>query len=135
MKTRIHYHHTDCGGVVYYARYLDFLEEARAELFEGLGFSIKDLMSRGVNFAVARQEIDYKRPARYGDVVEVRPRVAAFSGVRVEFRYDVDDQDGRRLAEARTVLVCVGANMKPRRLPEDVRAKLAASVQPDVSRS
>lgn len=126
MKIRIHYHHTDCGGVVYYSRYLDFLEEARAELFEGLGFSIRGLMDRGVLFAVSRQEIDYKRPARYGDTVEVRARVASSSGVRIEFLYELDDQTGRRLAEARTVLVCLDPDMKPRRLPEDVASRLAA---------
>jgi len=125
MKIRIHYHHTDCGGVVYYSRYLDFLEEARAEFFESMGFSIRELMDRGVMFAVSRQEIDYKRPARYGDVVEVRARVAAASGARVEFVYELDDQGGRRLAEARTILVCLSAGMKPRRLPEDVAARLA----------
>lgn len=124
MKIRIHYHHTDCGGVVYYSRYLDFLEEARAELFEEMGFTVKGLMERGVLFAVARQEIDYKSPARYGDVVEVRARLEAFSGARIEFRYELDSQDGRRLAEARTVLVCLGPGMKPRRLPEDVVLKI-----------
>jgi acyl-CoA thioester hydrolase len=124
MKTRIHYHHTDCGGVVYYARYLDFMEEARAELFESMGFSVKGLMEQGVLFAVARQEVDYKRAAVYGDTVQTRARVEAVSGARVEFSYELDNQDGVRLVEARTVLVCVGTNLKPRRVPEEIAARL-----------
>ncbi|MCK9431051.1 MAG: hypothetical protein M0R17_13835, partial [Candidatus Omnitrophica bacterium] len=53
MKTHIYYHHTDCGGVVYYANYLNFLEEARTEFFAAKGSSIKLLADSGVMFVVA----------------------------------------------------------------------------------
>lgn len=39
MKIKIYYHHTDCGGVVYYAKYLEFLEEARSKFFEDKGIA------------------------------------------------------------------------------------------------
>jgi YbgC/YbaW family acyl-CoA thioester hydrolase len=65
MRVRIYYHHTDCGGVVYYANYLKFLEEARTQFMEGKGVFIKDLIKQGVLFVVCRQEIDYKSQALY----------------------------------------------------------------------
>jgi len=43
MQKKIYYHHTDSGSVVYYANYLNFLEEARTEFFAERGFSIKEL--------------------------------------------------------------------------------------------
>ena len=60
MKIKIYYHHTDCGGVVYYAKYLEFLEEARTEFFDHRGILVKELIKQGVLFVDARQEIDYK---------------------------------------------------------------------------
>ena len=85
MKIKIYYHHTDCGGVVYYAKYLEFLEEARTEFFNEKGISIKKLTQQGILFVVARQEIDYKAPAFYGDVLSIDTRVINTSRVKLEF--------------------------------------------------
>ena len=128
MKVRIHYHHTDCGGVVYYGTYLEFLEEARVEALATAGLSVQALRERGVQFVVYRQEIDYKHPAFYGDVLDVQCWVLGFSGVRVEFGYEIKNQNGRLVSRAKTVLVCVNEHLEPQAPPEDVAAKLAAAV-------
>ncbi len=120
MKIRIYYHHTDCGGVVYYANYLAFLEEARTEFFEQAGYTIKELTDRGVLFVVGRQEIDYKFPARYGDVLEVESHVSANSAVRLDFDGEIKNQDGVLVAKGKTVLVCIDKNFKPQAIPADV---------------
>ena len=69
MEKRIYYHDTDAGGVVYYGRYLSFLEEARTELLDQTGLTVKDLNDRGYLFAVRKCMITYKAPARYGDII------------------------------------------------------------------
>ena len=127
MKIRIHYHHTDCGGVVYYGTYLQFLEEARVETMEALGVSVQALRQQGVQFVVYRQEIDYKGPAFYGDVLDVRAWVTGFSGIRLEFDYEIKNQSGRVISKAKTVLVCVNERLEPQAPPEDSAAKLAAA--------
>ena len=127
MKIRIHYHHTDCGGVVYYGRYLEFLEEARVEALEALGVSVQALRQQGIQFVVYRQEIDYKAPAFYDDVLDVRARISGFSGIRLEFDYEIKNQAGRLISKARTVLVCVNRDMEPHAPPDDIAAKLAGA--------
>ncbi len=124
MKKRIYYHHTDCGGVVYYANYLKFLEEARTEYFELKNASIKQLADSGIIFVVSRQEIDYKFPARYGDELDIRAQAAAMSGVRIEFLHEIYNQNKQIIAKAKTILVCVDMNLKPQAIPEDLRKKL-----------
>lgn len=124
MKVRIYYHHTDCGGVVYYAKYLNFLEEARSEYFEERGIFVKDLKDKGIGFVVARQEIDYKAPAFYGDILEVITRVAKISRASMEFEYEIKNQSGRIVSRARTVLVFIDNDFKPKAIPEDARKKL-----------
>ncbi len=127
MKKKIYYHDTDCGGVVYYSNYLKFLEEARTEFFSEKGFSIKELAQKGVLFVVARQEIDYKAPAAYGDILEIKTRVAETSAVKIVFENEIYNQDNRLIAKAKTVLVCVDSNLKPKAIPPEIKPKLFPS--------
>jgi acyl-CoA thioester hydrolase len=124
MKVRIYYHDTDCGGVVYYANYLKYLEEARSEYFEERGLIIKDMLRDGIGFVVARQEIDYKSPSFYGDILEVKTRVTGASFTRVNFEYDIVKDSGQLVANAKTVLVFVDKALKPKRVPEEILKKL-----------
>ncbi len=129
MKIRIYYHHTDCGGVVYYANYLKFLEEARCEFFEGRKVFIKELLSRGVGFVVARQEIDYKSPALYGDILVTDTWLNKILRASLEFGYDIKKEDGTLVVSAKTVLVFVDDKLKPRSIPDDVRDNLVSFVR------
>lgn len=125
-KVKIYYHDTDCGGVVYYANYLKYLEEARTKFLEGRGVLIKDMIKdHGALFVVARQEIDYKSPGFYGDVLAINTRVTNVSGVKVEFEYDINNQDGRLISRAKTILVCVDKALKPKPIPAEIKEKIA----------
>jgi len=124
MKIKIYYHHTDCGGVVYYARYLEFLEEARTEFFSDKGISVKELVKQGVLFVVARQEIDYKSPAFYGDTLYINSRITDTGRAKLEFAYEIKNQNQQIISTAKTVLVCVDKNFKPISIPEEMRKKI-----------
>ncbi len=125
MKIKIYYHHTDCGGVVYYAKYLEFLEEARTEFLFEKGISIKDLAARGILFVVARQEIDYKAPAFYADTLSIDTRFNEVGRVKLDFACEIRNQDNQVISTARTVMVCVNGDFKPQPIPEEIRIKLA----------
>ncbi|MFH1238611.1 MAG: thioesterase family protein [bacterium] len=124
MKKRIYYHDTDSGGVVYYANYLKFLEEARTEFFETRRVPLKEYIDKGTHFVVARQEIDYKSPAVYGDVLNIDTRISEISGVRINFEYDIKNQNGKLISKAKTIVACVDDNFKPRPIPEEIRQKI-----------
>jgi acyl-CoA thioester hydrolase len=74
---------------------------------------------------VARQEVDYKSPAFYGDVLAINTRVTNVSGVKVEFEYDINNQDGRLISRAKTILVCVDNALKPKPIPAEIKEKIA----------
>ncbi len=125
IKKRIYYHHTDCGGVVYFANYLKFLEEARTEFFAEKGFSIKELAQNNTLFVVARQEIDYKAPAVYGDILEIRTKVAELSAVKIIFENEIYNQNNQLITKAKTILVCVDKGFKPQAIPPAIRSKFS----------
>ena len=122
MQIRIHYHHTDSGGVVYYANYFKVLDEARTEYLEARGLSIKGLVEEGILFVVARQEIDYTLPVRYGDTLSIDTRITNLSGARIEFEGLVSNQHAQRCLTARTTLACVDRNFRPKAIPRKIRS-------------
>ena len=124
MKIKIYYHDTDCGGVVYYSNYLKFLEEARTEFFAEKGLSINELAHNGVLFVVARQEIDYKSPAVYGDILDIETNIAEISAVKIIFEHQIHNQNNQLITKAKTILVCVDKNLKPGAIPEEIRNKI-----------
>jgi hypothetical protein len=73
---RVYYEDTDSGGVVYYANYLRFMERARTEWMRQLGFEQDALIrDKGILFAVRSASLDYLRPARFNDLLEVSVRL------------------------------------------------------------
>jgi acyl-CoA thioester hydrolase len=124
MQKRIFYHDTDCGQVVYYANYLKYFEEARTEFFAEKGFAIKELAQKRILFVVARQEIDYKYPAFYGDLLEIKTNIAQLGAAKIVFEHETFNQDGLLLNRAKTVLVCVDDKLKPQSIPDHIREKL-----------
>lgn len=121
MQKTIFYHDTDCGNVVYYANYLKFFEEARTLYMQEKGFSIMDLMARGKYFVVARQEVDYKFPVRYGDVINVETKVLEISDIKIVFENTITNQNGRLCTKGKTMLVCIDKNGMPTPMGADVK--------------
>ncbi|MFA5176514.1 MAG: thioesterase family protein [Candidatus Omnitrophota bacterium] len=125
MQKKIYYHDTDCGSVVYYSNYLKYLEEARTEFFAEKGCSIKELAGQGVLFVVARQEIDYRGSAFYGDFLDIQTKIGEMSAVKIIFEHKIYNQNNKLITEAKTVLVCVDNNIKPKAIPEEIRRKIS----------
>jgi len=123
MKKQIYYHDTDCGQVVYYSNYLKYFEEARTEYFAKKGFSIRELAGKGILFVVARQEIDYKFPAFYGDILEIKTNIGQMGAAKIVFEHETYNQNNQLLNKAKTVLVCVDEKLKPQTVPDEIRAR------------
>lgn len=124
MKKTIFYHDTDCGNVVYYGNYLKFFEEARTLYMQEKGFSIPDLMARGKYFVVARQEVEYKYPVRYADVIDVSTKILEVSEIKIVFENTIVNQNGRLCTKGKTTLVCVDKNGVPTPMGADVKTAM-----------
>ncbi len=126
ITKKIYYHDTDCGQVVYYANYLKYLEEARTEFMRDKGFDLGSLAQAGTWFVVRRVEIDYKAPARYGEVLTIQTELKEARNVSLVFSQKVNRTD-TLLVEAVTQLVCVNTSFQPTVIPETLRQSLGGS--------
>lgn len=127
---RIFYEDTDAGGIVYYARYLQFAERARTEILRLAGIEQTRLReSHDIFFAVRRCAVDYFRPARLDDLVEVRSRLTVLRGARLGAAQGIW-RAGEELVRLAVDIASVGGDGRPARIPAPVRAALEPFVQP-----
>ena len=114
---RVYYEDTDAGGVVYHARYLAFAERARTEALRDAGAPHAALMAgHGLAFVVRRAEMDYLRPARLDDVLDIVTGPWVLGGARVTVAQRIE-RSGQPLVTLRVVLAAVGADGRPARIP------------------
>lgn len=135
LPLRIYYEDTDAAGIVYYANWLRFLERGRTELLRLLGQEHSALRDeRGVNWVVRRCTIDYLKPARLDETIEVVTGCGALRGASLDMI-----QQARRgeeiLVRAEIVVACMGVGGRPVRLPPLVRTALAQVAAGDSPRS
>jgi len=118
----------DCDpmGHVNNAVYLTYLEQTRFAHWRSLwGFGSPQLPSGMPGVILARVECDYRRPARSGDRLEIRMRVAEIGRSSFRYEYEILDAEGRIVLTARTVQVMYDyAAEKPVPVPDDIRALL-----------
>lgn len=120
-SVRVYYEDTDCGGVVYYANYLKFMERARTEWLRAYGFEQDELRTdHGVIFAVRSASIEYLQPARFNDVLCISVRPLEFGRASVSVAQEVTRGDlPGPLASAQVRLACLdAASFRPRAIPE-----------------
>ena len=126
---RVYWEDTDAGGIVYYANYLKFMERARTEWLRAVGFE-QGPMQREQNtmFVVVDTQVEYKKPARYGDALIVTARIrehtrATFSFVQEVLRGPANDE---LLVVGAIRVACLDAtSLRPRGLPKGLLELLA----------
>ena len=114
--TKIYYEDTDAGGVVYYANYLKFLERARSEAIYSLGLSNKEILEKeGVIIIVKTCNIEYKKPAKFEDEIEIISNIKEVKNSSFKMR-QVIKKKFDIISEADVVLVTVNKKGKPVRI-------------------
>ncbi|GHC54672.1 acyl-CoA thioesterase [Ulvibacter litoralis] len=111
-KFRVRYGETDQMGIVYYGNYAQYLEQGRTEWLRELGFSYRWMEENNVQLPVINLNIDYKSPAHYDDLLTVVTTLVKIPTVRIEFYYEIYNQNDKLLITANTTLVFVNSTTK-----------------------
>lgn len=132
LDVRVYFEDTDFSGVVYHARYLHFLERGRTDFLRLHGIGHRALMDGAFGepmaFAVRRMEIEFLRPARIDDVLQVETATSLLGGARVVLAQRIL-RDGEVLVEAKVKVAVISPDGRPRRMPRLVAERLGAPVE------
>ena len=122
---RVRYGETDQMGVVYYGNYAQYLEQGRTEWLREMGFSYKWMEENGIHLPVVNLTIDYKVPARYDDLITITTTLKKIPTIKIEFYYEIHNQEGQLLVTAGTTLVFINSSTnKLRKAPEYLLKKI-----------
>jgi acyl-CoA thioester hydrolase len=124
-RLRVRYGECDPQGVVYFARYADFVDIGMTELWRARIGPYNDMVEAGSDMVVAELQLRYRSPARFDDEIDVVVDVARLGETSLTCAWRIE-RDGDVLVEGTIRQVCIEPATKAKKpLPADVRAALA----------
>lgn len=130
LLARVYYADTDFSGVVYHARYLEFLERGRTDFLRLKGVHHTQLeegqLGEPIVWIVRRMEIDFRLPARIDDMLVIETCVTEASGARVTMRQRIQRKNGELLIEAQVEAALINKQGRPKRMPKEWKALFTA---------
>lgn len=107
IQVRVRYSETDQMGVVYHGNYVPYFEMGRVEWLRDKGVSYKSMEERGVALPIVSMNINYKKSARYDELLTVTTRFKSQTTVKIEFDCEIRNEENELLTTAHFVLVFV----------------------------
>ena len=123
-EVKVYYEDTDAGGVVYYSNYLNFLERARTEMIESVGFSNKKLLEEFKTLIIVKScNIEYIKPAKLEDKIQIYSSIESFNKASFVIIQKIKKKDSL-IVKAKIKLVTVNQEGKPIKIYSDLKKKL-----------
>ena len=100
------YHETDKMNIIHHSNYIKWMEEARIEFMDSLGFGFVKVEELGIMSPVAGITINYTSPVRFGDIVDITIKLTRYSGVIMEIAYEINNRTTGQLSATATSKHC-----------------------------
>ena len=107
VEVRVRYSETDQMGVVYHGNYIPYFEIGRVEWLRNKGISYKTMEENGIALPIVSMNVNYKKPARYDELLTVHTIFKSQSSVKIEFDCAIYNEAKELLTTAHFILVFV----------------------------
>ncbi len=104
-ELRVRFAEVDALRVVWHGHYVAYFEEGRTAFGRRYAFSYQDILQAGFVAPLVQLSLDYRRPARYDDLLQVRTRMHYDPAARIVFAYEITDSDGKVLVTGQSAQV------------------------------
>ena len=120
FTTKVYYEDTDAGGVVYYANYLKFIERARTNLIQELGFSLKSLSEKyNCHFVVKNIHCNYIQSAKLEDELSIQTNFIEIKKASFELEQNIY-KDDKVIFKSKVLMVNINSTGKPIKIPDSL---------------
>lgn len=111
---KVQYYETDKMGITHHSNYIRWMEEARVDFFEKVGYDYKKLEDEGIISPVISVECDYKISTKFEDYVDIEVNIEEFKGVKLVFKYIMrNSKTGEIVAEGKSKHCFVNQENRP----------------------
>jgi len=107
IEVRVRYSETDQMGVVYHGNYIPYFEIGRVEWLRNKGVSYKTMEENGIALPIVSMTLNYKKPARYDELLTVKTKFKSQTSVKIEFDCEIWNEKSELLTTANFILVFV----------------------------
>ena len=114
---KVNYYETDKMGITHHSNYIRWMEEARADWMEQVGFSYSKMESLGVVSPVVSINCKFQTPTTFADVVEIEVKMVEYTGVRLVVEY-VMKKENDVVFTGQSTHCFLGPNNRPVRLKQ-----------------
>ena len=122
---RVQYEDTDIGGIVYHAKYFNFIERARSALIRKLGFPAEELLKKNLSIVVKKLHCEWKNSCTLGDVICVKTRLLQCKKASLVLnQLIINDYNNKKLSETEVTLCFLNKNMRATRIPQNLLESL-----------
>ena len=119
-QARIRYADIDQMGIMYYSRYYEFFEAARTDMLRDMNFPYSDFEKSGFMMPILESHCEYKKGARFDQLINVKCLVKEIPKVKIKINYIVTNTESQSLlARGFTVHAFMKTNGKVCRAPEN----------------
>ena len=98
----VKYYETDQMGIVHHSNYIRWMEEARMDLMEQMGYSYKMMEEAEIISPVLSVQCEYKSMVHFSDTVVIESKIARYNGIKLTVQYRMTDKE---TGELRTLAV------------------------------
>lgn len=125
IKFRVRYGETDQMGVVYHGNYAQYFEMGRTDWLREMGLSYRLMEESGIILPVISININYKKSARYDDLITVKTKLVKLPTAKIDFEYEILNVNDEILTTGNTTLVFVNKyTNRPTKCPDYILDKL-----------
>ena len=102
-KRVVNYYETDKMGITHHSNYIRFMEEARVDFLDQIGWSYAKLEAEGAISPVVNVECNYRKPTTFSDEITIKVSIVEYSGVKVVFKYEMKNSKGDIVCDAKSI--------------------------------
>ncbi|MGY5356202.1 acyl-CoA thioesterase [Wenyingzhuangia sp. IMCC45467] len=120
-ELRVRYSETDQMQYVHHSNYAKYFEIARIEWLREAGISYKEMEEQGVMLPVVNLITEFKKPAKYDDVLTIKTAIKQVPTAKIIFSYEIYNQNEELLTTGESTLVFVDMKKnRPIKCPENI---------------
>lgn len=129
LPHRVAFFETDAMGIVHHSNYVRYFELVRVLWMDEHDRPYREYVAEGLHFATTRVEVEYRRPARFDDVLALCCWLEHLRGASLQLAYQIR-RDAETIASGMTEHAMVNGEGRPRRIPRERHRILATRLPP-----
>lgn len=100
------YYETDQMGIIHHSNYIRWMEDARLDLLEQMGYDYGRLEESGILSPVISVDCQYKSMVRFHDTVLIETKISSYNGAKMTMQYRITDKESGELRALATSEHC-----------------------------